>query len=98
MNANGQVHKYGDNVDTDVIIPARYLNTADHKELAAHCMEDIDKDFVKKVSTKYYPPDLSAINMLLTNKETDLKSLTDDELEEEKQNILKLLKELESGN
>lgn len=50
MNANGQVHKYGDNVDTDVIIPARYLNTADHKELAAHCMEDIDKDFVKKVN------------------------------------------------
>ena len=49
MNANGKVHKYGDNVDTDVIIPARYLNTADHKELAAHCMEDIDKDFVKKV-------------------------------------------------
>ncbi len=50
MNANGKVHKYGDNVDTDVIIPARYLNTADHKELAAHCMEDIDKDFVKKVN------------------------------------------------
>ena len=50
MNANGYVHKYGDNVDTDVIIPARYLNTADHKELAAHCMEDIDKDFVKKVN------------------------------------------------
>ncbi len=49
MNANGMVHKYGDNVDTDVIIPARYLNTADHKELASHCMEDIDKDFVKKV-------------------------------------------------
>ena len=49
MNANGTVHKYGDNVDTDVIIPARYLNTADHKELASHCMEDIDKDFVKKV-------------------------------------------------
>ncbi len=49
MKANGYVHKYGDNVDTDVIIPARYLNTADHKELAAHCMEDIDKDFVKKV-------------------------------------------------
>lgn len=42
-----KVHKYGDNVDTDVIIPARYLNTADHKELAAHCMEDIDVDFVK---------------------------------------------------
>ena len=50
MKANGFVHKYGDNVDTDVIIPARYLNTADHKELASHCMEDIDKDFVKKVN------------------------------------------------
>ena len=49
MKAHGIVHKYGDNVDTDVIIPARYLNTADHKELASHCMEDIDKDFVKKV-------------------------------------------------
>ena len=49
MKACGTVHKYGDNVDTDVIIPARYLNTADHKELASHCMEDIDKDFVKKV-------------------------------------------------
>lgn len=49
MNARGRVHKYGDNVDTDVIIPARYLNTTSHKELAAHCMEDIDKDFVNKV-------------------------------------------------
>lgn len=49
MNAHGRVHKYGDNVDTDVIIPARYLNTASHKELAAHCMEDIDADFTKKV-------------------------------------------------
>lgn len=49
MKAQGIVHKYGDNVDTDVIIPARYLNTANHKELAAHCMEDIDADFVKKV-------------------------------------------------
>ena len=49
MKAHGIVHKYGDNVDTDVIIPARYLNTSDHKELASHCMEDIDKDFVKKV-------------------------------------------------
>ena len=48
MNAKGRVFKYGDNVDTDVIIPARYLNTASHAELAAHCMEDIDKDFVKK--------------------------------------------------
>lgn len=49
MIAHGLVHKYGDNIDTDVIIPARYLNTADHKELAAHCMEDIDTGFVKKV-------------------------------------------------
>ena len=51
MNAKGYVHKYGDNVDTDVIIPARYLNTSDHKELASHCMEDIDKDFAKKVKS-----------------------------------------------
>ncbi|MCL2231081.1 MAG: 3-isopropylmalate dehydratase small subunit [Treponema sp.] len=49
MQAKGIVHRYGDNVDTDVIIPARYLNTSDHKELAAHCMEDIDSGFVKKV-------------------------------------------------
>ena len=49
MKAQGKVHKYGDNVDTDVIIPARHLNTADHKELASHCMEDIDADFVDKV-------------------------------------------------
>ena len=49
MKAKGFVHKYGDNVDTDVIIPARYLNIMDHKELAVHCMEDIDVDFVKKV-------------------------------------------------
>lgn len=49
MKVQGKVHKYGDNVDTDVIIPARYLNTADHKELASHCMEDIDVDFVKNV-------------------------------------------------
>lgn len=49
MKAFGSVHKYGDNVDTDVIIPARYLNTSDHKELAAHCMEDIDTEFAKKV-------------------------------------------------
>jgi 3-isopropylmalate/(R)-2-methylmalate dehydratase small subunit len=50
MNAKGIVHKYGDNVDTDVIIPARYLNIADKKELAAHCMEDIDTNFVKVVN------------------------------------------------
>lgn len=49
MKAHGTVHKYGDNVDTDVIIPARYLNTADPKELAAKCMEDIDKGFVNRV-------------------------------------------------
>ena len=49
MNAKGFVHKYGDNVDTDVIIPARYLNIADKKELATHCMEVIDKNFVQVV-------------------------------------------------
>lgn len=49
MEAKGKVYKYGDNVDTDVIIPARYLNTSDPKELAEHCMEDIDADFVKTV-------------------------------------------------
>lgn len=48
MKAQGIVHKYGDNVDTDVIIPARYLNSADPKELAKHCMEDIDVNFVKE--------------------------------------------------
>ena len=50
MKANGRVFKFGDNVDTDVIIPERYLNSSDPAELATHCMEDIDKDFVKKVS------------------------------------------------
>lgn len=49
MSVKGKVFKYGDNVDTDVIIPARYLNTSDAKELAAHCMEDIDVDFVKNI-------------------------------------------------
>lgn len=47
MNAKGTVFKYGDNIDTDIIIPARYLNTPDHRELAAHCMEDIDASFIK---------------------------------------------------
>lgn len=47
--AKGIVFKYGDNVDTDVIIPARYLNSSEPSELAAHCMEDIDRDFIKKV-------------------------------------------------
>ncbi|MBQ6441781.1 MAG: 3-isopropylmalate dehydratase small subunit [Lachnospiraceae bacterium] len=49
MQAKGHVFKFGDNVDTDVIIPARYLNSSDPKELATHCMEDIDKTFVSKV-------------------------------------------------
>ena len=49
MNAKGSVFKYGDNVDTDVIIPARYLNSSDPAELATHCMEDIDKDFIHRV-------------------------------------------------
>ena len=48
-NAKGTVFKFGDNVDTDVIIPARYLNSSDPAELATHCMEDIDKDFIKNV-------------------------------------------------
>ena len=48
-SAKGIVFKYGDNVDTDVIIPARYLNSSDPAELATHCMEDIDKEFVNKV-------------------------------------------------
>ena len=54
MNMNqvkGKAHRYGDNVDTDVIIPARYLNISDKKELALHCMEDIDETFVKRVKT-----------------------------------------------
>ena len=50
MNTKGTVFKYPDNVDTDVIIPARYLNTADAKELAKHCMEDIDADYVNQVT------------------------------------------------
>ena len=49
MKAQGTVHKYGDHIDTDVIIPARYLATQDEKELASHCMEDIDKSFVARV-------------------------------------------------
>ena len=50
MNANGTAYKYGDNVDTDVIIPARYLAIQDKAELASHCMEDIDTEFVKKIN------------------------------------------------
>ena len=51
MKYSGTAIKYGDNVDTDVIIPARYLNTSDKKELASHCMEDIDKTFVNRVKS-----------------------------------------------
>ena len=51
MNFQGKVLKYGDNVDTDVIIPARYLNTIDKKELASHCMEDLDASFQERVKT-----------------------------------------------
>ena len=51
MKLEGTVFKYGDNVDTDVIIPARYLNSSDPKELASHCMEDIDKEFISKVKS-----------------------------------------------
>lgn len=49
MKITGQVHKFGDNINTDVIIPARYLNTSSNEELASHCMEDIDPNFTKKV-------------------------------------------------
>ena len=50
MKVEGKVIKYGNNIDTDVIIPARYLNTSEKKELASHCMEDLDKNFLKKIS------------------------------------------------
>ncbi len=58
MKAHGIVHKYGDNIDTDVIIPARYLNSSDPKELAKKCMEDIDKEFVNRVK----PGDIMVAN------------------------------------
>mgnify|MGYP000338029251 CR=1 FL=1 len=54
MRAHGHVFKYGDNVDTDVIIPARYLNSFDAQELASHAMADIDPDFVKSTVGRYY--------------------------------------------
>ena len=58
MRVSGNVFKYGDNVDTDVIIPARYLNSSDPKELAKHCMEDLDKTFIERVK----PGDLVVAN------------------------------------
>ena len=58
MKVKGFVHKYGDNVDTDVIIPARYLNSSDPKELAQKCMIDIDEDFVNRVK----PGDIMVAN------------------------------------
>lgn len=54
MKVKGNAFKYGDNVDTDVIIPARYLNSSKAEELAAHCMEDIDKNFVKEVKREIF--------------------------------------------
>ncbi len=60
--------------------------------------EDEIKLVKKKVSTKYYPPDLTAINILLNEKQTDLKNLTNEELEEEKNRLLKLIKEIDDGN
>ena len=59
MQLNGTVIKYGDNVDTDVIIPARYLNTIDKKELASHCMEDLDTTFTCLLYTSPSPRDCS---------------------------------------
>ena len=63
--AHGRVFKYGDNVDTDVIIPARYLNSSDPKELAIHCMEDIDKDFDYQFNTIYDYQDFADIDALI---------------------------------
>ena len=60
MKLNGNAICYGDNVDTDVIIPARYLNTSDPAELAKHCMEDIDKEFLNKFSRAISSPRWSA--------------------------------------
>ena len=60
MNIKGSVHKFGDNVDTDVIIPARYLNTSDPKELASHCMEDVDAAFSNKVKDNDFIIDVEA--------------------------------------
>ena len=73
MKAEGRVFKFGDNVDTDVIIPARYLNSSDPAELATHCMEDIDKDFVKNVNKAINAGDDVAIDFdsgVITDKTT----------------------------
>ena len=68
--AEGKVFKFGDNVDTDVIIPARYLNSSDPKELALHCMEDIDKEFVNKVSREHAPIAIKAAGVSCVIAET----------------------------
>ena len=66
MKANGTVFKYGDNVDTDVIIPARYLNSSDGNELAKYCMEDIDPDFAKNVKKYVQNTMFSVVKETLT--------------------------------
>ena len=70
MKANGKVFKYGDNVDTDVIIPARYLNSSDPAELATHCMEDIDKNFGCGSSREHAPIAIKAAGVSCVIAET----------------------------
>ena len=70
MKAEGRVFKFGSNVDTDVIIPARYLNVPDPSELAKHCMEDIDKEFVNKVSREHAPIAIKAAGVSCVIAET----------------------------
>ena len=74
MKLEGTVFRYGDNVDTDVIIPARYLNSSDPKELAAHCMEDIDSSFTSRVQ----PGDIIVAEKNIYNGRTDKSSGTSD--------------------
>ena len=90
-NAKGRVFKYGDNVDTDVIIPARYLNSSDPAELATHCMEDIDKDFTKKVIHECFDRGLIAESAGRKNAVLKLMPalITDDETLKKGLNIVK---------